>query len=42
MASWEFLLQKYDDIKWYPASSSNLKLEAGKYRILAKSNRFNS
>lgn len=41
MASWEFLLQKYDDIKWYPATSSNLKLEPGKYRILAKSNRFN-
>ena len=42
MTSWEFLIQKYDDIKWYPANSSNLELEPGKYRILAKSNRYNS
>ncbi|ACB52324.1 hypothetical protein cce_2976 [Crocosphaera subtropica ATCC 51142] len=42
MTSWEFLIQKDDDLKWYPASSSNLELEPGKYRILAKSNRFNS
>ncbi|MDJ0844203.1 hypothetical protein [Crocosphaera sp.] len=42
MTSWEFLIQKDDDIKWYPASSSRLELEAGKYRILGKSNRLNT
>ena len=42
MTSWEFLIQKDDDIKWYPASSSSLQLEPGKYRILAKSNRSNT
>lgn len=42
MTSWEFLIQKDDDLKWYPVSSSNLELEPGKYRILAKSNRLNS
>ena len=38
MNSWEFLIQKDDDIKWYPANSSTLELEPGKYRILGKSN----
>ncbi|WP_107669668.1 hypothetical protein [Cyanothece sp. BG0011] len=42
MTSWEFLIQKDDDLKWYPANSSNLELEPGKYRILGKSNRFNT
>ncbi|EAZ94365.1 hypothetical protein [Crocosphaera chwakensis] len=42
MTSWEFLIQRDDDIKWYPASSSNLELEPGKYRILGKSNRLNT
>ncbi|MDJ0730256.1 MAG: hypothetical protein QNJ33_09735 [Crocosphaera sp.] len=42
MTSWEFLIQKDDDIKWYPASSSSLELEPGKYRILGKSNRVNT
>ena len=42
MTSWEFLIQKDDDIKWYPASSSSLELEPGKYRILGKSNRLNT
>jgi hypothetical protein len=42
MKSWEFLIQKDGDIKWYPASSRNLQLEPGKYRILGKSNRFNT
>ncbi|MDJ0600411.1 MAG: hypothetical protein QNJ37_16420 [Crocosphaera sp.] len=42
MKSWEFLIQKDDDIKWYPANASNLELESGKYRILGKSNRLNT
>lgn len=42
MHSWEFLIQKDDDIKWYPASSSTLELEPGKYRILGKSNLVNT
>ncbi len=42
MTSWEFLIQKDDDLKWYPAISSNLELEPGKYRILGKSNRLNT
>lgn len=42
MTSWEFLIQKDDDIKWYPANSSKLELKPGKYRILAKSNRYNT
>ncbi|MDJ0509599.1 MAG: hypothetical protein QNJ64_10145 [Crocosphaera sp.] len=42
MNSWEFLIQKDDDIKWYPASSSTLELEPGKYRILGKSNLSNT
>lgn len=42
MKSWEFLIQKDGDLQWYPASSRNLQLEPGKYRILGKSNRFNT
>ena len=42
MTSWEFLIQKDDDIKWYPAGSSQLELEPGIYRILGKSNRLNT
>ncbi|MGK7940852.1 MAG: hypothetical protein AB4062_12025 [Crocosphaera sp.] len=42
MNSWEFLIQKDDDIKWYTASSSSLELEPGKYRILGKSNLINT
>ncbi len=42
MKSWEFLIQKDGELQWYPASSRNLQLEPGKYRILGKSNRFNT
>ncbi|MEA5508782.1 hypothetical protein VB715_03310 [Crocosphaera sp. UHCC 0190] len=42
MKSWEFLIQKEGDRQWHPINSPTWQLEAGKYRILAQSNRFNS
>ena len=42
MEYWEFLLQKKDDPAWNIIQSSQLKLEKGKYRIVAHSSLINT
>lgn len=41
MKSWEFLIQKEGERHWQPIKDLTVQLEAGKYRLLAQSNRFN-
>lgn len=41
MKSWEFLIQQEGNYQWQSLHTSTIELEAGKYRILAKSNRYN-
>ncbi|HAC62727.1 MAG TPA: hypothetical protein DCF68_04130 [Cyanothece sp. UBA12306] len=41
MKSWEFLVQKEGDRQWIPIETPTVELEAGRYRILANSNRCN-
>ncbi|HEY9637123.1 MAG TPA: hypothetical protein V6D14_27230 [Coleofasciculaceae cyanobacterium] len=42
MEYWEFLLQKEGDRSWLPIKSSKIEIQAGRYRVVAHSNRSNS
>ncbi|AOY78757.1 hypothetical protein BJP36_01475 [Moorena producens JHB] len=39
---WEFLLQKEGERSWKPIKSSEMEIESGRYRIVARSNRPNT
>ncbi|MDY7013211.1 MAG: hypothetical protein SVX43_06325, partial [Cyanobacteriota bacterium] len=41
MKSWEFLIQKKDNPAWLSLKTQKLKLEAGEYRLVARSHRPN-
>jgi hypothetical protein len=41
MKRWEFLIQKEGDRDWLSLQESNLELEEGRYRVVARANRVN-
>jgi hypothetical protein len=42
MEQWQFLIQKQGDRNWQPLESPNLRIFAGKYRVLARSHLANT
>lgn len=42
MENWQFLIQKQGDRNWQPLESPNLRIFAGKYRVLARSHLANT
>ncbi|MEA5577989.1 hypothetical protein [Anabaena sp. UHCC 0451] len=42
MEHWQFLIQKQGDRDWQPLESPNLRISAGKYRVLARSHLLNT
>ncbi len=42
MEHWQFLIQKQGDRTWHSLESPNLKISAGRYRVLARSHLINT